>query len=353
LSKKAEYLSSLNEITLEAIERSSKKYDLSDEQVRELVNSVLSNEHHQLLSDLKSQAPEMLAKLKEDNAAFRGRCYERWREPMDLMWMFWVVAQEVTEAHAHAGPRDADPLVFDTLAHLNPRALLVTSEILCLLEGGFADGALARWRSLHETVAIAMFIRKHGRMVARDYRLSVWFDNYKAAKALNLVADRAGIAAFSDEEMAEIESLRNAAETKIGRRIRHDWDWASTAFDGKKRVQFADIERDVGMDHWRPRYKWASQRVHSPFRSSTDLLGMSEADDFLFQIGPSNSGFVDPLHMTAVSLVQMATEFLMLGQVNLDRLVYVQILKALSDEVGEVALRVEEETLQAYRAAEH
>lgn len=352
MSRSTDFLNSLSDMTFEAIERSAKEYDLSDEQVQEVLNSVLERGHEQLLTALKSNAPDMLAKLNEDNAGFRARCYERWREPMDLLWMLWVITQEVTEAHAHEGPREVDPLVFDTLAHLNPKALLITSEILCLLEGGFADGALARWRSLHETVVTAMFIRKHGRTVARDFRLSVWFDNHKAATALNLVADRAGIPAFSDEELSEIVAARDAAEAEVGRRLRFDWDWASTAFGGRERLQFVDIERDVGMDHWRPRYKWSSQRVHSSFRSPMDLLGMSEAEDFRFQIGPSNSGFVDPMHMTAISLVQMATTFLMVGEINVDRLVYVQILKALSDEIGEAAFRVQEETLQAHHSAQ-
>lgn len=77
---------------------------------------------------------------------------------------------------------------------------------------------------------------------------------------------------------------------------------------------------------------------------------MSEADELRFQIGPSNSGFVDPMHMTALSLVQMATAFLTVGEANVDRLVYVQIMKALSDEIGEAVLRVQEESLQAQKA---
>lgn len=82
---------------------------------------------------------------------------------------------------------------------------------------------------------------------------------------LNLVADRAGIPPFSNEEFSEIEAARHAAEAEVGRRLRFDWDWASTAFGDRQGIKCADIERDVGMDDWRPRYKWASQRVHSLF----------------------------------------------------------------------------------------
>lgn len=339
------FLSSLTETVMETVAREG---DLSEEQIDGIIRGVVATGHEHLLDSLKADAPEMLARLRQDNADFRARCQERWREPMDLMWMLWVAAQEVGEAHAHEGPRASDELVFDTMAHLHPKALLITSEIMCLLEGGFADGALARWRSLHEVVVIAMFIAKHGHEVARDYRASIWFENYKAAVTLRSVAERAKMEPHSDEEFAEIEAARDRAEAQIGRRLRREWDWAETAI-GRPQVKFIDIERDVGMDHWRPRYKWASQHLHAGFRRPQELLGMSEAQRMMFQIGPSNSGFVDPLHMTAISLMQMTITFLTFGEPNIDRLVFSKIFMALAEDIGETAVRAAKATLDRVR----
>ena len=42
------------------------------------------------------------------------------------------------------------------------RACQVTDEIICLLENGFADGAMARWRTLHEIAVVAVVISQHG-----------------------------------------------------------------------------------------------------------------------------------------------------------------------------------------------
>jgi len=41
------------------------------------------------------------------------------------------------------------------LIRLLTRGCQVTDEIICLLENGFADGAMARWRTLHEIADIA------------------------------------------------------------------------------------------------------------------------------------------------------------------------------------------------------
>jgi hypothetical protein len=342
-------LQMLDRTLLAEIEKATKEHCFSDDEVEALIARCISLGHAELLDDFKARAPDQLAAMREDSEGFRSRCYERWREPMDLLWMLWITAQEIGEAHAHEGPNGTDPLVFDTLAHLHPRALLITSEIMCLLEGGFADGALTRWRSLHETVVTAMFIAKHGHEVARDYRSSIWFENHKAAVALNAVAERANMQPFSEAEFADIEAMRDKAEAHIGRRLRGEWDWASSVF-ARDRIKFIDLERNVGLDHWRPRYKWASQHVHSAFRRPGELLGMVEAKEPMFQIGPSNSGFIDPLHMTAISLSQMTAAFLLHGEPNLDRLVYVKIIQTLASDIGDSAARVEKESLEKHRA---
>ena len=349
LTQKAPILRMLDETLLAEIEKAANEHNFSDDEVEALVAKCVSLGHEELLANFKARAPDHLAEMRKGNEGFRARCYDRWREPMDLLWMLWITAQEIGEAHAHEGPNGTDPLVFDTLAHLHPRALLITSEIMCLLEGGFADGALARWRSLHEASVTAMFIAKHGHNVARDYRASIWFENHKAAVALNDVAERANMQPFSAEEFAEIVAMRDRAEAHIGRRLNGEWDWASSVFD-RHRIKFIDLERDVGMDHWRPRYKWASQHVHSAFRRPDELLGMIEAERFAFQVGPSNSGFVDPLHMTAISLTQIAVTFLLYGEPNLDRIVFAEILQTLASDIGDSAVRSEKESLDAYRA---
>ena len=52
--------------------------------------------------------------------------------------------------------------VFFVLWRLHARSCQITMEILALLKSGFADGAHARWRTLHEIAVTALFIKQQG-----------------------------------------------------------------------------------------------------------------------------------------------------------------------------------------------
>ena len=58
--------------------------------------------------------------------------------------------------------RDSDSALIEALLHLHARGCQVASEVEVLLEAGFADGALSRWRTLHEVTTVACFLHKHG-----------------------------------------------------------------------------------------------------------------------------------------------------------------------------------------------
>ncbi|WP_224497072.1 DUF5677 domain-containing protein [Bradyrhizobium septentrionale] len=45
---------------------------------------------------------------------------------------------------------------------LHARSCQITQEIIWLLSGGFADAAMARWRTLREATAVASLIGEHG-----------------------------------------------------------------------------------------------------------------------------------------------------------------------------------------------
>lgn len=110
--------------------------DLSEEQIKELVNELSKEGASELHNALMQSAPSMLADETASRVGFEERNYLRWKKPLDLLMVLWRICEEVGEDHAHSGPREVGSLVFDTLAQLHPRALLVASEIMCLLVVG-------------------------------------------------------------------------------------------------------------------------------------------------------------------------------------------------------------------------
>lgn len=116
-----------------------------------------------ILKTLRRDAPKMLHERRKEITGFEKRNFRRWRKAFDLFEMMIVMAGELGEHNDIALRPQAQKNLdykFEALAQLQPRAVLVSREILCLLKGGFPDGALARWRSLHELTVTAIFIAK-------------------------------------------------------------------------------------------------------------------------------------------------------------------------------------------------
>jgi len=265
--------------------------------------------------------------------------------------MIWSIAQELGEMHGNAIQTENgedNNAVMAALAHIFPRALLVSQEIICLLKGGFPDGALARWRSLHELAVTAMYIAKHGEAAAVPYLLSFHFAARRAAHQMNEHSERAKIGRFSREELKEFDARCAGAEEILGRKIEKDkyGEWPAIT---RTHTNFAAIEKDVEMDHWRPLFKWASTHTHAHHRPIDKLLGMAEAGKEAHLVGASNSGFVDPFQMTAITLAQITTTYLFHG-VNVDRMVHASIIFTLADQMSTIAIENERVTREAFES---
>ena len=101
---------------------------------------------------------------------------------------------------------------------------------------------------------------------------------------------------------------------------------------GKEDPKFSDIEKDSNIEHLRPYYKMSSYNVHATPKGITFKLGLSPNVDIMLA-GPSNAGLADPGHSTAISLNQI-TVALLKTRINLDRLLILQIMARLEDEIG-------------------
>ena len=76
----------------------------------------------------------------------------RWGKGLDLLRMLLTISREFgEEAHAKARRSRARSSRYrtDVLLRLHACACQVAGEIIKLMESGRADGAMARWRTLH------------------------------------------------------------------------------------------------------------------------------------------------------------------------------------------------------------
>lgn len=342
-------MATLNDQFFEAMYDALKDHAL-DDRTEEIMATVATEAAPKvaaaLLKELKRRAPAMLKSEGAKEVRFQARNRRRWKRPLDQLRMIVTMAEEAgSELVDEWSAGEEEQYVFAALNHLHVKALLTSREIICLIEGGFADAALARWRTLHELSVFAMFLSKADEHTARRFVASFDFKALKAARQLNEHADQANLERFSDSDLADMARICAAHTAELGPGLGEDYGWTKPNLVAKR---LEDIERATGLEHWRPRYRWASQSIHGAFRPPLASLGMAETREVVHLVGPSNSGMVDPLQMCALSLSAVSGAFLS-RWADFDRLVFANAIAQAAGQVGEIALRAEE--VSARRAA--
>tara|TARA_R110002012_G_scaffold82942_1_gene209139 strand:- start:606 stop:1667 length:1062 start_codon:yes stop_codon:yes gene_type:complete len=293
-----------------------------------------------------------LSDRREMRRDFTKRHQKRWKKAFDLLETIQAICEEIgTTFNAEYRPSAAkqQDCKFGALISLNVRGLLVSNETICLLQNGFADGAMGRWRTLHETAVIAQFLSGNDEIVSERYLASFDVQARRAMHQYEEYRERANLSPFTEDQIADIEQRYEQTLERYGASIRGEYGWASEALN-KEKPNFFDLEVATGLDHWRPRYRWASQYTHANYKPSQTYLGLVEAEEQVLLIGPSNSGSVDPAHMTAFSLCHL-TEALIRIRPTMDHLIMARILLNLRDELGPLLMDTERESYEAFKAS--
>lgn len=297
-----------------------------------------------IVKSLKESSEDRLQAIREYADGFVDRNIKRWKNGFDALELLINVSLEIGEEFNNTYRETAvqeQNVQFDTLVRLHARACHIGSEILWLLKGGFADGAHARWRALHEVVVTAKFLLDHGHEVAIRYREHEVIESYKAMQQINKYEPRLKIKGYSEEELKACEELRDKVIHKYGVSFKGSYGWAAEALD-MKNPKFFHLEEAVKLDHFRPYYKWASQNIHANVHGIINKLGLVETEVDTLLAGASNSGMTDPADLTSLSLTSITVGLLTIYP-NMDSLVSQHVIKKIGMDIGEIFLKVESE----------
>jgi hypothetical protein len=70
-------------------------------------------------------------------------------------------------------------------------------------------------------------------------------------------------------------------------------------------------------------------------------LGLADSNQSVNLVGASNSGFIDPFQLTALTLSQLVETYL--GHaMNLDRMIHIEVFQELAGEMAGIAMDAEQ-----------
>jgi len=286
-----------------------------------------------LLKTLKLSWPTEAALQQNDFREFRKRLEERWGIPLSQLRMLLTIAREWCQETCNRDRSlkiDKQLDLRDILIRLLVRACQVTDEIICLLENGFADGAMARWRTLHEIGIVAAVISQHGEDLVERYVAHQAVESKRAMDKYTKSCEELGYKPMSERACKKINKAYEAAVARYGAEFKGDYGWAAAHLK-KKRPTFADLEVDADRAEMRAYYQMGNDNIHAGVKSMFVRLGLLEDyTDFLG--GRSNAGLMDPGQNAAHTLTQIAV-LVCLSEGNLDDRVFAQVMMNLRDEI--------------------
>jgi Family of unknown function (DUF5677) len=277
--------------------------------------------------------------------AFRKRLAQRWGQGLEELKMLVAISREFGSTITSELSRVDDfhaPQTLYVLSRLHARACQIAEEVICLLSNGFADGAMARWRTLHGIAAVSLLISEHGEELAERYIAHEIVETRRAALQYERFQARLGQEPLTHGELRKIEQVYKNTIARFGEEFGNPRGWASKHLK-KANPTIANINEAARLDHLSPYYRLASHNVHADPKGTFFKLGIIGESELLLA-GPSNAGLADPGFGTVRSLNQVSCCLLCLSS-TFDNVVAVKIMTKLGDEIFEALSNAEEKLI--------
>ncbi len=235
---------------------------------------------------------------------FRENLEARWGKALDSLRLMLTIGRQIG-AEFHKKLRKGKPSILSgTISRLHIRACQATDEIITLLETGHADGALARWRTLHEIAVVGTVLTDFGEDIAEQYvehqkvEVKRGNDEYIACSAL------LGFPPLPSRDQRRIEAQFQAVIKKYGSPFGTPYGWAVPFLRAGKKPTFRDLETAAGRAALRSYYKLASYNVHAGPRGLFYSIS-SVGNPSGIVAGVSNAGLDEPGRLTALVFTQI------------------------------------------------
>jgi hypothetical protein len=245
-----------------------------------------------VLKTLTAKWPEHDRLQRRGFRGFQTRLLKRWGRALGELDMLITISREFggQVAAAVLRPEFKTPHLAEVLIRLHARACQIASEVHLLLSAGYADGAMARCRTLHEIAVVSFFIQKHGDETAERYLAHDAIESWRAAVDFNKHARALKMTRYTKAQMVRFEVARDEVLARFTSSFDGHYGWAAHIMkkDGKPHRTFGDLEEST-LPHLRPYYQFASHNVHAKSKGVLFRLGLTRESELLLA-GASNVG---------------------------------------------------------------
>jgi D-ribose pyranose/furanose isomerase RbsD len=296
-----------------------------------------------IMLTLEQRSKDMLNYQRKFRQGFEKRLYIRWKEPLDLLESMIKVSEESGEAQVFKlikTTNDENKFKQEALKKLHARALQISKEIFVLLRSGYADGAIARWRSLHELTVISLFLSSSDNIVSERYLEHEAIRKFREAKDYRDYYKKLGYPPIAREEFNKIKMEKERLCKKYSDKFKEEYGWIPSSIILKR--DFRNLEKHIKFDKLQPFYNLACDSTHGGAKGFYRLGLMNGFQDKMLLVGPSNYGLSIPMQTTAISLSLISICLLNL-EPDFESIISMQIMNMYVEKITIKSTSVEEQ----------
>lgn len=297
----------------------------------------------------ESYARSIVEEQKLAEERFEANIQTRWSRPLERLRAYILLNLEIVEWFVDKHRPTSSTHRVLTLLH--GRSCEISMQNVKLLESGYPDGAIARWRTLHEIAVTARLIAKYGENTAERYLDYQVVKNYYDAEKYQKYRNSLGFSTIDSKKLKKLKKEKEKIVSKYG----SGFDTGS----GKGWLEnlpvednMEQMEREVGLAFLHPFYDLANTRTHAGPKGATWRMSQGVFSGlFDTRFGASNYGFTDPGQLTALSLSHV-TAAVVSQHIGPTELIAVDVLDRFAGEIavklGEVAEQIETDEIKSW-----
>lgn len=302
------------------------------EKLPEILKNTVEEVSKKLFLTLKKNWKYQRTHQEINEFSFTKNLENRWEKSLTSLRMMLTISREIGEEKHEKFARSKSKKNVkkkEVMLRLHGRACQTMSEIERLLSGGYADGALARWRTLHEVYIISNIIFNNGENLSERYLDHEIVEDRKALKFYEASHKLLGYPPPTPSYIKSLEEHYSKTIDKYGIDFKNEYGWASP-ISNKASPNFSDLEKIAGHETMRSHYKMASYMVHAGVKGIRFKLGLID-DQELILAGASNAGLEEAGQNSILTLGKMTIDLLGVDS-KVDDLVKIQLITKLMDE---------------------
>ncbi len=324
---------------LDSIFSTNELFEEYQDKIIESIPNVVMSSIKEFVKSIKqtlySTADEMIRNNEEILINVKKDIQKKYFSELRVLKMVIQILTEDFETSNGESNKD-DPKM-ESIIRIMGESILVSNEIVVLLENGYSDGALSRWRNLYEQATIALFISQKDNSISERFLQHLHIDNFKSMELYNEHSKDLQVEPYSEQEISEITNLKKKYIEEYNIVDIGDYGWASTEFNlpKNKQVRFYHIENESGIRFLKPYYKLACSRVHHNSKGMLFKMGLKKEHQGTILYGPSNQGHYDPIQLTILCLLEISISKLNCIE-SYDNIFNVKLIESLYDDIREL-----------------